>query len=284
MQEVQGHFAGFFRIPVAFSSGLWYNSDKMESGKGVRLVPEMEKAFAWQGRQIPYALAVRPVKHLNARVRPDGSLHVSAPPGVPEERIVAFLRQHAAALCRAMDENAARAALPPPPCQVREGAPLPLWGVPHALHLAPGERPAVSVQGGTVQMVLPPACGDRQRKRVLATWLQETLRTQIDIYLSHYQPLYAAQGALTQVTLRAMRSRWGSCCQANGHISYNTALVFAPLPAVEYVVVHELAHLRHPDHSPAFWGAVARALPDHRARRALLRDVDLVPLLGWLRG
>jgi len=71
--------------------------------------------------------------------------------------------------------------------------------------------------------------------------------------------------------VRDMRTRWGSCSLKTGTLAFSRRLCLAPLPAQEYVVVHEFCHFAHPDHSPAFWAAVAAVLPDYRRRKALLR-------------
>jgi hypothetical protein len=72
--------------------------------------------------------------------------------------------------------------------------------------------------------------------------------------------------------IRNQRRRWGSC-SADGTLRFNWRLVMAPPAIIEYVVVHELAHLRVPNHSPAFWAEVARFIPDYKARRTALRQL-----------
>ena len=72
------------------------------------------------------------------------------------------------------------------------------------------------------------------------------------------------------VTITAARTRFGSCSGKN-RLSFSLYLMAYPETAIEYVVVHELAHIRHHDHSPAFYREVETYLPDWKARRALLR-------------
>ena len=74
----------------------------------------------------------------------------------------------------------------------------------------------------------------------------------------------------TGITVTAARTRFGSCSGKN-RLSFSLYLMAYPETAIEYVVVHELAHIRHHDHSPAFYREVEAYLPDWRARRALLR-------------
>ena len=74
----------------------------------------------------------------------------------------------------------------------------------------------------------------------------------------------------TQVRITSAKTRFGSC-SSTGHICFSWRLMQYPPEAIDYVVVHELAHLKHMNHSPAFHALVASVLPDHRQRRALLR-------------
>ncbi|HOD17704.1 MAG TPA: SprT family zinc-dependent metalloprotease [Candidatus Cloacimonadota bacterium] len=72
------------------------------------------------------------------------------------------------------------------------------------------------------------------------------------------------------VNLSDAKHKWGSCSSA-GRIRLNWCLVQAPLPIIDYVIVHELAHLKHPDHSKAFWQEVEKYIPDYLEHRRWLR-------------
>ena len=89
-----------------------------------------------------------------------------------------------------------------------------------------------------------------------------------------YYPVFASTcpgGRMPKVAVRDMHTRWGSCSLRTGTLAFSLRLCTMPAAAQEYVVVHEFCHFAHPDHSPAFWAAVGRVLPDYRARRAMLR-------------
>ncbi len=75
------------------------------------------------------------------------------------------------------------------------------------------------------------------------------------------------------VSFRKARSRWGSCSSRN-RISLNCYLMKLPLACIEYVVVHELAHIRHKNHSAEFWAEVGKHLPDYRDRKTQIRAFE----------
>ena len=77
---------------------------------------------------------------------------------------------------------------------------------------------------------------------------------------------------MPQISLRVMKTRWGSCTPGKGTIRFNLMLVDKPQECVEYVVVHELAHLVHPNHSKQFWKVVEEILPDWKERKKRLNE------------
>ena len=74
-----------------------------------------------------------------------------------------------------------------------------------------------------------------------------------------------------RISIREQKTRWGSC-SAKKNLNFNWKLMLAPPDVLDYVVVHELCHLIHLDHSPAFWALVGSVLPDYRARRRWLKE------------
>ena len=77
------------------------------------------------------------------------------------------------------------------------------------------------------------------------------------------------------VSVRMMKSRWGSCVPSRHSVTFNLALASLPEICTRYVVVHELSHLFHPDHSVSFWAHVEAYFPDYRRVRAFLRSYRL---------
>lgn len=84
--------------------------------------------------------------------------------------------------------------------------------------------------------------------------------------------------AMNRVGFRKQESRWGSCSGLTRNINISHRLRGGPLELIDYVLVHEICHLKEMNHGPRFWELVARACPDYRQKRRTLREYDL-----WLR-
>ncbi len=112
-----------------------------------------------------------------------------------------------------------------------------------------------------------------QAARQVTPQQEEALRRQAAQVIPARVAVFAARMGVTPtgVKITSARKRFGSCNGKNS-LCFSWRLMQYPPEAVDYVVVHELAHIRHHDHSAAFWAFVAQIMPDYRARQALLRD------------
>ena len=90
---------------------------------------------------------------------------------------------------------------------------------------------------------------------------------------SHFAKLYGLE--YKKITIRAQKSRWGSCSRA-GNLSFNYKIAALPPHSADYIIVHELCHLAEMNHSKRFWALVARTIPNHKELRKELRKVAIV--------
>ncbi len=157
---------------------------------------------------------------------------------------------------------------------IGEGRELSLRGLPHDVFVeraANGRRSSVSREAHSAPViVVRVAPGDnRPPQLILESWLRRLARSDVSTAVALRAPEMAVQPA--RIAIRDQRTRWGSASR-RGTLSFSWRLVLCPPEILDYVIVHELAHLALAGHSPRFWAIVARHAPaaDH-ARRWLRR-------------
>jgi predicted metal-dependent hydrolase len=159
----------------------------------------------------------------------------------------------------------------PPPMQWCDGATLPYLGRRLTLKLQPVAGAGVSYDEdrGELTVSLPPDATELQLKERVHGWLQLQAKTLFGQRL----PLYAERLGVSyqSFALSAATTQWGSCT-SRGRIRLNWRLIHFSLPLIDYVVAHELAHLREMNHSPRFWATVQSVFPDFTNARSTLRE------------
>lgn len=198
-------------------------------------------------------------KRINLRVSGlDGRVTLTLPRHVPISEALAFLSEKEAWLRSAVGRV-------PEQRFTGIGGAILLRGVQMRIVERPDLR-RVTLCDGVIHVPADPD-GTRTPLR-LAAYLKTHAQSEL---------LCAAQGyadqlgrAFTGLTLRDTRSRWGSCT-AEGRLMFSWRLIMAPDAVLQYVAAHEVAHLRHMDHSPAFWACVRGLMPDYQTHRDWLR-------------
>ncbi len=194
----------------------------------------------------------------------ENGLRVGAPWHASQRRIESLLGKHARWIGRKLGEWRARR---PPPFIWQAGTSVMALGESLTLALDPA-RPA-TVRDGNLLCV---AANEETASGVLAAritaWLRSTALGWFEQRAAHYAPQLGVP--LPAIYLSNAKSRWGSC-HPGGRVRLNWRLIQMPPDLIDYVVVHELAHLREANHSQRFWQWVAGVLPDYEHRRRALR-------------
>ena len=227
---------------------------------------DMKRTISLNGIPTVYTLERKRVKNVNLRVR-GGEVFVSAPRWVPSAVIEGFLRERADFILGALERTERT---PFPPCE--DGAPLPWRGRTLTLALGRGSRSSARVEGGVLRLGVRDAQDAEGVRRALDRWYRAESEALCLEAFDRLYPQFAALGVpRPEIRMRAMRSCWGNCRPAKKVVTFNARLAAVPEDCVEYVVAHELTHFLHADHSPAFYAALARVIPDWKARRRDLR-------------
>ena len=156
----------------------------------------------------------------------------------------------------------------------QDGSSMPFLGGELQLRLHPqaprtGELLSIGPQRWVLHLCADVEASAEQVRAVVAAWWLRHARQLLTERLQHYAPAMGVQWR--SLRLSNARTRWGSA-KADGSIMLNWRLLHYRLPVLDYVVIHELAHLRHMDHSPHFWAVVESVCPDYLQLRQALKQ------------
>lgn len=229
--------------------------------QGVRLV-------RLSGEPVEYELR-RSRRRTIGFVIDDRGLTVTAPQRTSTVEIENALRERGEWIVRKLvewREHAARRAQ----LEIRweHGAQLPFLGERLTITIDPAHRGPVTRAGDRLHLALPPGAGSEQVRDSVQGWLQRQARGHYEVRIAHFSALLGC--APSRLALSSARTRWGSC-SADGTIRLNWRLVHFPPDIVDYVICHELAHLRELNHGPRFWETVGDLFPDHARARQWLK-------------
>jgi predicted metal-dependent hydrolase len=166
-----------------------------------------------------------------------------------------------------------------PRIEWRDGAEIPYLGKPVRIALASAHASLVfDAQAGALALALPTHADAQQIKDRVQGWLQTEAKRLFGERLAYYADKLGV--AYKGYALSSAATRWGSC-SSDGRIRLNWRLIHFPLSIIDYVVAHELAHLREMNHSPRFWQTVESIFPEFKEARHTLKHhpPELLPAL-----
>jgi predicted metal-dependent hydrolase len=211
-------------------------------------------------------------RRLRITVQPAG-VEVVAPLRMRDADIAAFVRDNQRWIETKLEAIQRRLAAHEGSPRLVDGARIPFRGGWQRLRVTDGSRSRSLVRhDGDIRVELAAGLSAALREveveRVLTGWLRREARSAAQAAVDRYGPRHGL--APRGLVIKAHRTLWGSCT-ARGVVNLNWRLILAPPAALDYVVVHELCHLRHRHHQPPFWRLVAAILPDYGQQRRWLR-------------
>lgn len=158
--------------------------------------------------------------------------------------------------------------------QFVSGEAFPYLGRNYRLKVTQGAFAPVKLRQGRLVVQVPTSSQQAPLIRsALVRWYKRQAEQKLHEKVARYAPLVGVSPAA--VNVRSFKSRWGSCT-AQGAVEFNWLIMLAPNSKVDYVVVHELCHLLHHDHSPEFWREVARVMPSYQQHKNWLKENSLM--------
>ncbi len=234
----------------------------------------MNQLFLWTDTDAqPWVVREsRRARRLAVRVHRSGRVEVVVPPRTPRATVSAFLSEH-----RDWIENRQQAALrqkPPdtpfPPSRIELPAVYESWRV----HLAGGAgRIRIRAASDGLLVIAGDLGPSQPLKEALHRWLMRRAQLVLADHLADCAREFGF--GYRNLSIRRQKTRWGSC-STRGTISLNCCILFQPPEVLRYLLIHELSHTRHMNHSRAYWETVARCCPDYRSLDRQLLD-------GWRR-
>ena len=241
--------------------------------------PQASRTLQLDGVRVAFSLERGKRRTIGMVVGPEG-LSVRAPRWTPLREIDAALQEKARWIVRKLHETTERRQQQLERQIVwAEGACFPYLGHTVCVHLVGkggvthlGEAQASSPR--PLHLALPQTATPVQIRAAVRAWLMQEARAIFVQRLDHFAPLL--QVRWTQLALSNAATRWGSA-RSDGSIRLNWRLVHCELAVLDYVVAHELSHLRVMNHSPRFWDTVRSVVPDYAVLRARLKDDQHLP-------
>jgi predicted metal-dependent hydrolase len=227
------------------------------------------KEFAFGTRKITYNLHRQDRKRMRIVVSPELTVDVFAPAAANEEQIEAALMKKAAWIAGKLDALERYHPLPTPKKYI-SGETLVYLGRQYRLKVQQGGRQPAKLRGRYLRVWVEDKEDTRDVKNAVNTWYRKRAHETLGRYLEKCYAIAARHGVAEPVlTIRMMRRRWGSCSPKDRN-TLNLNLVKAPVHCIEYVIMHELCHLKYHDHSKFFYSPLTRCQPDWRHRKEIL--------------
>ncbi|MEN0038750.1 MAG: SprT family zinc-dependent metalloprotease [Cellvibrio sp.] len=196
---------------------------------------------------------------------------IRAPIGVAQSVLIDFLQQKAAWVREKIREQQQTLSTLPEPRSYMQGSEIPFMDETLTLVIGRGPRAAIARIDQQLHVILSARArmaDETQIRQLLSRWYQQQA---LNILTRKTTELTRSMGLVcTQVSIKATRSKWGHCT-SRGAIQYNWQILLAPEAIVDYLVAHEVSHLRHQNHSADFWSLVASICPTFKADRAWLK-------------
>lgn len=216
----------------------------------------------------------RRAKRLRMQIDSSGRLELIAPWLTPKSIVNRFVVTHT----KWIEKQVAKIEIQKkrrPEFNYRSGDTFYYFGEPVVLMVKPSvrKRPSINIRGYqmiiTLHREVGRADGVAAIKKAIENFYKKKAEEVIHDRLQHFNEFYGYK--YNRVTLRNQKSRWGSC-SARGNLNFNWRLIMAPIEVIDYVVVHELCHLKEMNHSARFWKLVEKAIPKYKEVRRWLRE------------
>ena len=193
---------------------------------------------------------------------------------VAEATIEDFLISKAEYILKALDHYEEQQKYIPKPKEYVDGECFRILGHELRLKVSSGSKNEVFSDGAFIHLKVKDTTNYDIKKRTMDKWIKQQCQITLqEVCTSVYPKFQKYKVDFPELRFRNMVSRWGSCQPKRKVLTFNIALIEAPLSCIEYVVVHEFTHFLQPNHSRKFYQTLAMFMPDWKERKALLEKI-----------
>lgn len=224
------------------------------------------------GEKIYFYIQRKKVKNMNLKVHRDKKVTISIPMRMPVEKAKEFVKSKINWIKKQQDfydthiEQKEREIL-------ENGGAVYLLGEQYEVKIIADRKNSIKVVDETLEIYIKERYVESQEyiRKTYNTWLKEYALEILETVVLKYQQQMKNYGIpMPKIEIRQMKSVWGLCMPKRNKVKFNLNLIKAPMPCVEYVVVHELSHFKHPNHSKNFYNFVSAFMPDWKERKKVL--------------
>ena len=225
------------------------------------------------GQKIFFHLERKPVKNLNLRIRMDGGVFVSANRTVPCAEIDQFVRSRSKYILAALQKFKNAVRLNSQPKKFVSGETFYILGRSLRLKVSCAKKDSIASDEAYIYLAVRDPTDFGTKSRIVRRFMDQRCMAVFAEVMDDLYPLVGKyEVKRPMLKIRALVSRWGSCLVRKGVVTLNRRLLAAPRCCIEYVILHELCHFIHPNHSDQFYALLSALMPDWKERKKLLNQ------------
>lgn len=230
----------------------------------------MKLSFEHKDELIEFDVVFSRRKTLGIEVRPPGTVRVAAPTGTSKDRIMSVMIEKGHWVSEKLKHMRALAESSAPFESFTEGSAILFLGKAYRLKILEDSKydiPRIEIQNDNLY-IYTASPHEALIENAIEKWRSQMTKLHLENRIQHYQQFFSVTPS--RVIVKPQKRRWGSC-NSKRELRFNKACIKVSERALDYLVVHEMSHLVHMNHSKAFWTQVEEIMPDYKAARAELK-------------
>lgn len=229
--------------------------------------------FIYKNEIIEYTLTRNSKKNINFSVKPNGEIYISAPKRVSKSELNSLILERAEWLVTTQEKmlNKKSNNLE---INIKNGSATLIGGKKYLIKIISGQTNKVYLHEDFISIQIKEKYIDNQEyiNSYFENWQKDIIYNLSKNYIDKYLKLLNLNSKKPALYVRKMTSRWGSCIPSRCKITINKNLIYSPFECLEYVVLHEVAHLIEANHSKNFYAIIEKVMPDWKNRKKLLNN------------